>query len=709
MAFIRLALCVLLCSLPAFGAARIDFDAAWRFHIDPGKTGETQGWTRQIPDDSERVDVPHTWNIGKYVDYQGTAWYFKSFPRDASWKAQHVEIHFGATFYKSRVWLNGTLIGEHEGGYSEYYVDLTPHLQESNLLAVEINNEPKVDTIPGADRKAAPNGAIYDWWPYGGIVREVWLTVTEGLIARRQHLDVKPGASSAEIIDHIRLENQTERTQPLKLRLQVFPADQVKAIAVMEKDVRIEAGSHVVDCALTLRDAHRWSLHDPFLYRSEVTLAAADGHVLDSITDSFGVRVVEIRDRHLYINGEHVRLTGVTRHEDSPWEGLAETRGTMLHDLLDLKDLHTTLTRPVHYQQNPYIYDFADRNGILMIPEIPMWQFDESQMKDPKVIALAKQELQELIDQNYNHPSIFAWSMDNESATNTPGGVAYFQTMYAESKRLDPSRFVSYADDMIAFVDPSENASRFADFIMWNEYFGSWDGPETMLPAAFEKIEKGYPDKMAIVTEFGYPGLFAADTRIADVERQKIIRRQLAEFGKRDWIAGAMFWCYQDYHSTHNLRAGQSDSYVDHGLVDKNRQRRPSYYVWRDETAPAYIQIDWDVDAKGIPLGFHGIVERRSDQEIPSFALPNYRVVWHLLNEKKQQIANAALPLEVIGTGQKIEEAWPKPSGDSLRLELSLIAPNGTAVQQRILTWRNPQTGTLVEEDFDTGQSEDSR
>jgi beta-galactosidase/beta-glucuronidase len=701
----RFVVSVLLCSATALGATQVNFDPDWRFHLDTDKSGEAKSWMQRLPADAELVSLPHTWNVGKYSTYQGTAWYFKTFPRSASWEKQHVEIHFGATFYKSRVWLNGALLGEHEGGYSEYHFDMTNHLQDMNLLVVQINNEPKGDTIPGADLKAAPDGAIYDWWPYGGITRDVWLTVTEGVVVRWQHINAKPSGTSAEVADHIRIDNATGRSQTIKLRVQIFSSDHAAPITSHEQEVKLGSNSTFVDNALTLPDVRRWSIDDSFLYRSEVTLLTSSGHVLDVLTDSFGVRTIEIRDRHLYLNGNPVRLTGVTRHEDSPWEGSGETRGTMLHDLMDLKDLHTTLTRPVHYQQNPYIYDFADRNGILMIPEIPMWQFNESQMQNPKVIALAKQELRELIEQNYNHPSIFAWSMENESATNTPGGIAYFQEMYAESKRLDPNRYVSYADDMIAFVEPSANAARFADFIMWNEYFGSWDGPETMLPAAFEKIGKGYPDKMVFVTEFGYPGVFASDSEVADRERQRIIRRQLSEFGKHDWIAGAIFWCYQDYQSTHNLRSSQADHYVDHGVVDKNRQRRPSYYVWRDATTPAHIDLDWDVDAKGVPLGFQATIERRSQQEIPSYPLFLYRAEWRLIDSKGKQVADAAQILPDIGPPQRLAGTWTKPESDSLRLLFTLYDPNGMSVMQKILTWRNPQTGTLVEQDFNTGNS----
>jgi beta-glucuronidase len=153
------------------------------------------------------------------------------------------------------------------------------------------------------------------------------------------------------------------------------------------------------------------------------------GNVLDEKSDTFGIRTIEICDRHLLINGERVRLTGIARHEESVWEGLAETRGTMRYNYDDMKSLQVTLTRPVHYPQNPFILDYADRHGILLIPEIPVWQFSEAQLRDPKVLELAEQQMREMIEQAGNHPSIFAWSVCNESDTETPGGIAYFRAM----------------------------------------------------------------------------------------------------------------------------------------------------------------------------------------------------------------------------------------------------------------------------------------
>lgn len=688
----------------AFASSRLDFQAGWRFSTDPEKTGEQQSWFQKMPSQTEPITVPHTWNKGKNANFKGTGWYFKTFDGSPAWKGMHVELHFGATFYKSRVWLNGQLIGEHEGGYTEYHFDITSHLRASNFLAVEINNEPKADTIPGADLRQT-DGTIYDWWPYGGIVRDVWLSLNEDVVIRWQHIDSHRQGSFADVAEHILLDNESILNQAVKVRVAVYAEHGNDPVTSAEKEVELgRGGDQRVDLPLRIADVKLWEIDNPFLYRSEVTVLGRDGRVLDNRSDNFGVRTIEIRDRHLYLNGERVRFSGLTRHEDSPWEGLAETRGTMLHDYEDLKNLQTTFTRPVHYPQHPWIYDFADRNGILMIPEIPMWQFSEAQMTNPRVIALAKQELRETIEQNYNHPSIFAWSMDNESSTNTPGGIAYFKSMYAYSKELDPGRLVSCADDVIATADPAANASSLADFVMWNEYFGSWDGPESLLPGIIDKIAKGYPDKMVLVTEFGYPGVFAADPATADKERVRIIREQLPLLANQDWIAGVLLWCYQDYHSERNLRAGQMDSYVDHGVVDKNRQRRPSYYVWREENSPAHLRMEWSYDDKGVPVGFRATIERRSEQEIPSYPLVNYSLQWRVLDGAKKEVASGVKMLERMGPPQSVRGSWSVAGSNSYRLELTLLRPTGFAAEEKVMIWRNPEEGAVTGEEADINQ-----
>jgi beta-glucuronidase len=681
----------------AWSSTRLDLNGDWQFRTDPAQEGEQTGWSKAMPAGTETVRVPHTWNIGKYEDFEGTGWYFKSFEVPEELRAKHLELHFGATFYQSRVWLNGLELGGHEGGHTAYFFDVTAHLKRANFLAVEINNQPTVESIPGwALKLHASKNIWYDWWHYGGIVRDVWLSVNEAALVRRQQIHSKVEGSAANLSDRVFLENTSRQPLPVKLLVKALPPEGGPAAATTEKTLTLLPGAQ--DVTLTLRfDAVKlWHFDNPNVYRIEATLLDARGNELDSLTDNFGVRTIALRDRHLYLNGEPVRLTGMARHEESPWEGLAETPGSMKHDYDDLKALQMTLTRPVHYPQNLYILDYCDHNGILLIPEIPVWQFSEKQMSDPKVIALAKQMMRELIELDYNHPSIFAWSTCNESATNTPGGKAYFKTMYDFIKSLDPDRFVTFADDRIAFTEnPGENASSLADFIMMNEYFGAWHGPGDYLPQALARVKRNYPDKMVVISEFGTPGVFASDSKAADKLRVEIIRKQLEMFGKEDWIGGALLWCYQDYRSHRNLWPGETAGIVDHGVVDENRQRRPSYYVWQQENSPARAHLEWQYDQTGLPVGFHATLERRNPDEIPSYTLRNYRLEWELRDNDNNKLAGGEKALPDIGPAQSLEASWQVPTSKSLRLLIRLYRPTGFIALEKTLNWWEPRSGGL--------------
>jgi beta-glucuronidase len=163
--------------MSATGAARTDLDQEWQFRADPEGQGTASGWNSTIPPETESVTIPHTWNIGRLHDYHGVAWYFRKFAQPAHSATEHVELHFGATFYSAHVWLNGIELGTHEGGYTAYSFDITHRLRRTNVLAVRLDNRAGMATIPGIAARGGPN-ASYDWWTYGGLVRDVWLTTT---------------------------------------------------------------------------------------------------------------------------------------------------------------------------------------------------------------------------------------------------------------------------------------------------------------------------------------------------------------------------------------------------------------------------------------------------------------------------------------------------------------------------------------------------
>jgi hypothetical protein len=687
----RSALAVLaaLLTAPALGSSRIDLDGDWLFRTDPDRIGEVSGWTMSAPAGSRSVSIPHTWNIGEFHDYLGVAWYFRRLEMPPMTPGTHVELNFGATFYSARVWLNGVELGAHEGGFTAYSFDISRQLQGTNILAVRIDNRPGAATIPGFGKRGSPD-AWYDWWAYGGIVRDVWLSQSGPEWIRRQSIRSELTADGAVIRDHVHLQSAERRRIAAMVRVTAYDPDNRPA-ASATLPVALAGGPKDIVVSLSVASPKLWSIDHPNVYRMVAELTGADGKRLDQQSDTFGLRTVEIRDRHLLLNGERVRLSGLTRHEDSPWEGLAETRGTMRRDLDDMKILHTTLSRPVHYPQHPFILDYADRHGILLIPEIPVWQFDEAQLSNPAVLALARRQMREMIEQAGNHPSIFAWSVANESATATAGGIAYFRAMRDMIHALDPGRYVTYADDNLAKLERAgQSAANDADFLMMNQYFGSWHGPAAALAPALDRVNQLFPSKMVIVSEFGYPGFFAKTPSEADRARIRTLQEQMPAMAARDWIAGTIMWCYQDYKSRRNLWPGQEEGYVEHGVVDEARQRKPSYEVWRELNAPAKIDARWTDSANGAIAGFTATVTPNAEQSLPYYPLHDYVLNWTLLDEKGGVLSGGDRRFEdLMRTEELTGSLPPDAAAHAPRLVVRLLGPTGVAAE-RTLDWPAP-------------------
>jgi hypothetical protein len=667
---------LLAAALPAAAATRVDLNQGWLFREDPEGRGEASGWSATPPPATENVSVPHTWNVGRLHDYFGVAWYFLKFERPPLASDARVRLNFGATFYAAKVWLNGELLGTHEGGFTAYAFEVTGKLKDSNIIAVRLDNRPGIATIPGFGAGGEPE-AHYDWWTYGGLVRSVWLSVSGPAFVERQF--IRSRHSNGWTVDD-RLRVQSASAASATLRLTARSADGTVA-AREEKRTLLKAGANEILFSLPLEEPKLWSLDHPELYDMSAEILDVKGRPLDVDQSTFGVRRVEIRDRHLYLNGERIRPTGMARHEDSPWEGLAETAGTMRHDYDEMVSLHTKITRPVHYPQNPFILDYADRHGILLIPEIPVWQFSEAQLSDPKVLRLAKQQMREMIEEAGNHPSIFAWSVANESAMATPGGIGYFRAMREFIRAEDPERYVSFAEDKLAKLDSAaQSAANDADFVMMNQYYGSWHGPAEALPGVLDKVDRLFPDKMVIISEMGFAGIFAKNAREADEARIKIFKEQMPLLAARDFIGGAILWCYQDYKSPRNLWPGLTEGFVEHGLVDEWRQRKPSYAVWKDLNQPAALRASWQLNGAAVS-GFSLQVVPHDAGALPYYPLHDYRLTWRVLAANGTTLAHGERAFAGVAAGASFDESLPvgaKPN----RLRAELISPGGVAAAE---------------------------
>src|SRR5215510_1471116 len=275
---------------------------------------------------------------------------------------------------------------------------------------------------------------------------------------------------------------------------------------------------------------------------------------------------------------------------------------------------------------------------------------------------------------------------------STDAGRAYFKQIKALVNQLDPGRFVTFADNDISYgADPKKEAANDADFIMMNQYYGAWNGPEDGLVTMLEHAGKSFPDKMFIISEFGTPGIFRENTVEADKLRVHILHHQLDLFEKYDWIAGAIFWCYQDYKSHRNLWPGFKQGYVDHGVVDEYRQRRPSFFEWQERTEPVTLRAKWNYTRWYQTGGFQATVSRKPLTELPSYPLKNYNLAWEYRDGEGKLLQNGKFALTDLESEQTLKADWPTdPKLHHATLHLVLTNPRGETEAERTLRFLYP-------------------
>jgi beta-glucuronidase len=234
-----------------------------------------------------------------------------------------------------------------------------------------------------------------------------------------------------------------------------------------------------------------------------------------------------------------------------------------------------------------------------------------------------------------------------------------------------------------------DSAANDADFLMMNQYFGSWHGPESELSESLDRVGRMFSDKMVIISEFGLAGIFARNPADADPMRVEIIRRQMPELARRDWIAGAILWCYQDYRSRRTLRPGWDGGFVEHGLVDEYRQRKPSYYVWKELNALVAIDARWEATSSDAPLRFTVAVSPHRVENLPYYPLHNYRVAWQVSDESGKLIKRGEQPFADLEEPQAISgQIQPLSDAKILKLDVTLLGPENTIAAEESVEWK---------------------
>lgn len=539
----------------SFGATKVDLDGI--------------GWTFKTPLDKKAADVvvPHCWPAyEEYRRYIGDAIYQRDFDLPAVEPGKVVRLHFDAVYDVASVWLNGHKLGVHEGGYTPFEFDVTKLLKPGkNHLLIEVNNTPTLSTIPSIPTAGGGRGrygtAVYSgvvgWMPYGGIVRPVSLLITDGVYLQDMKIEATPSLArhDARIALRAWVHNGTTTTEATVVRGMaaglpfIIPTTTIVANGTVE-----------ITWSGTLKGAHLWSVRDPYLYDASLAVPG------DELTAKIGVREIRVQGTELLLNGKVVHLFGANRVSEDTQEGLRESDAIVERDMNDMLAGNMRMMRIAHYPQTPALLDFADRHGMLIIAEAGNWNMSAWQMADPEIRATWQRQMKEMMEQDWNHPSVIAWSMGNEYESATQQGIDWTRDMRVYTLGLDSTRLITFASRFTGdpFVkNGKDEASQYSDFVSVNVYYDYGKN--------FDHVHDLYPDKPVFVTEFGRNG----EPGKHDPKRIQEITEAVNAMKGRPWIIGGSLWAWADYRSLLYDTPATGIRYW--GVVNIDREHRDSW------------------------------------------------------------------------------------------------------------------------------------
>jgi len=633
-------------------SVRTSLDGRWGFALDPVDAGVEQGWFKPgLPVEKwDKVTVPHCYSVDpRYHYFTGSAWYLKKFPAIVPAAGGRAFIRFEAAFYQTQVWLNGKLIGEHEGGYTPFEFDVTGLLADENLLAVRVNNAWSTTTIPGAktrvDYQSLNYGQLFPWMNYGGITRAVTLITRPALYIDKVKIETTPDlvAGSARVDIAVFVSNRS--SQPwngdvLGLTLYRDGKEVPVKVEVSGKEVAPQADAVLhVEAKLAKEDVKLWGFDDPVMYEAAITAGRDVARV------PFGIRSVTVQGTKMLLNGEPLSLGGCNRPLDSPGNGSIDPPALLEKDLRLIKSGGMELSRISHYPVSTELLDWADRHGLLIIAEAGNWQLTPAQMANPVMREKYRAQMREMVERDWNHPSVIAYSLGNEFQSQTAEGKAWVKDMYAFAKSIDASRLVTFASYMVfrpIIRKPEDEASQYVDFISANIYGGHLEN--------LRRIHALYPDKPVFVSEFGQ----RADEVKSEEERASYLRRTMAEFRQCDFLVGASVWTFNDYESS--FPGSAANGYRPWGLVAPDRAPRALYDAWQKEFSPVVVTV------RTVEAGrFEVTVTVRKD--FPSYTIRGYRL----------RAGGRVFDLPVLAPGESktflVEAADGGSSGKTIEME----------------------------------------
>ncbi len=579
-----------------------DLSGFWDFQLDPTDVGEEQGWCRGLAA-PRAIAVPASWNeqFQDTHDYLGTAWYARTFQVSRTWQGQRVFLRFASANYEARVWLNGEPLGEHLGGHLPFAFEVTDRIAWGgvNTLAVRVNAELCPTRVPPGNVRGGMGGffsshpaASFDFYPYAGLQRPVTLFA----VPERHIRDVTVVTDIAERDGLVRVTVvQSGEGGSGRARLSGVGG-------AWEADLRFAGPS--AEATIRVPQARLWVPGDPYLYDLTVTLGDADAP-LDRYRLDVGIRTVAVEGDRLLLNGRPIALRGFGRHEDFPVHGRGLNLPLIVKDHSMLKWMGANSYRTSHYPYSEEAMWMADREGILVVDETPAvgLTFMDGEEQIAARLAQVRQQVQELVARDKNHPSVIMWSLANEPMVGQggleamlagrgephPAAEPFFTELFDLARALDPTRLVTVEAPMGA---GRMDWLRQADVICIHRYTGWYieggrlDRAEELLAKDLDQVYAEYGKPVAI-TEFGADTTagFHSDPPVMWSEEYQVdmLRRYLDLAAERPWIVGLHVWNMADFRTAQGLI--RANGLNQKGVLTRDRRPKMAAHFLRERWA----------------------------------------------------------------------------------------------------------------------------
>ena len=510
-----------------------------------------------------RLDVPGDWNsqLPKLEYYEGTVWYARRFDAVRE-PGKRLFLHFGAVSYRCKVYLNGEYLASHEGGFTPFQIEVTGKvLDGENFLVVQVNNRRSVDAIPAL---------AFDWWNYGGITRDVMLITTPESYVRDYFIRLDKDDSSL-----IRAWVEVDGAVSGEVGIEIPELGVCRRVQV--------DGNGKAETSFKVRKLVRWEPGNPKLYKVRISCGN------DSVEEEIGFRNISVEGTKILVNGKPTFMRCVSFHEEIPQRrgrAFSEDDAQML--VSEAEALGVNMIRLAHYPQNEYIVRLAEKKGIILWQEIPVWQgidFDNAGTMD-KALGM----FSEMLCRDRNRCAVGFWGIANETRPS-PSRNAFLRKELAFARSIDPTRLYTAAFDNVYFKEEygefriEDELVDDLDVISFNKYMG-WYAPWPVDPS--QCAWNVAPGKPVIISEFGGEALYgqSGDENVAsswsEDYQAKLYRDNIEMFGQIPNLAGVSPWILFDFRSPFRFHPTNQDGWNRKGLVSDRGCRKKAWYIMHD-------------------------------------------------------------------------------------------------------------------------------